>query len=239
MTIEAILPLISTIVTLVFAAMVLYRFSLRGTPYLLMWGIGLVLYGLGTFAEFWFTFGWNDFMFRIWYLCGAVLTAAWLGQGTIFLLARRSWAQMGVILLLIFSLIGVYLTFIMPLNSANFDPHISLSVQYRTLMGTAPIRTLTPIFNIYGTLGLVGGAVYSAWLFWHKRVLPARVWGNVFIALGGLSPALGGTLSRLGSSSFLYSSELIGVILIFCGYMLAVSSPEAQRRVTSLPIAKS
>ncbi|MBI3942008.1 MAG: hypothetical protein HY326_03270 [Chloroflexi bacterium] len=239
MTTEAILPLISTIVTLVFATMVLYRFSLRRAPYLLMWGIGLVLFGLGTFAEFYSAFGWSDIMFRIWYLCGAVLTAAWLGQGTIYLLARRSWAHMGAVLLLIFSLLGIYLTFVMPLNPANFDPGMPLSAQYRTLMGNAPIRSLTPIFNIYGTLGLVGGAVYSAWLFWRKRVLPARMLGNVFIALGGLSPALGGTLSRLGSSGFLYGSELIGVILIFCGYLLAVSSPEAQRRATTLPVVKS
>jgi len=87
------------------------------------------------------------------------------------------------------------------------------------------VRVLTPFFNIYGVILLAGGAVYSAWLFWRKRVLLHRVIGNLFIALGALSPAFGGALQRLGVPAVLYVSELIGVILIFIGFQYAVREP--------------
>ena len=50
--------------------------------------------------------------------------------------------------------------------------------------------TLLAIFAAYGTVALVGGALYSAYIFLRKRVMPQRVLGNVFIAIGGLSPAV-------------------------------------------------
>jgi len=45
--------------------------------------------------------------------------------------------------------------------------------------------------NIYGTLALVGGAIYSAYIFWRKRVLFHRMIGNILIAAGALAPAMG------------------------------------------------
>ena len=56
-----------------------------------------------------------------------------------------------------------------------------------------------PFFNIYGLLTLVGGAIYSAYLFWRKRVLPNRVIGNILIAAGAL---LIGTASTLKMITF-------------------------------------
>ena len=82
---------------------------------------------------------------------------------------------------------------------------------------------LTPIFNLYGTLALVGGAVWSAWIFWRNRVLLHRTIGNIPIAVGALSPALGGAFSRFGLPGGLYLSELVGVILMFAGFIRATT----------------
>ena len=62
----------------------------------------------------------------------------------------------------------------------------------------SPVRLTTPFFNIYGLLTLVGGAIYSAYLFWRKRVLPNRVIGNILIAAGALLIGTASTLTRLG-----------------------------------------
>ena len=84
----------SFVVSLIFAFLVLRRYASRRGPHLLLWGIGMVLYGAGGFCEAYYgAFGWNDLIFRVWYLTGAILVAAWLGQGTVYLLARRSWAN--------------------------------------------------------------------------------------------------------------------------------------------------
>ena len=45
------LPILSTIITFVFAAAVFSRFRVRHGAHLLLWSIGLVLYGIGTLTE--------------------------------------------------------------------------------------------------------------------------------------------------------------------------------------------
>jgi len=241
MKMTTLLPFITTIVTFIFVFLVFQRYTRRRGIYLLIWGIGLVLYGIGTFAEAFSTQAWNPTVFRLWYICGAMLTAAWLGQGTIYLLVRRRLGAFRLAdilggLLLVFSLGAVVVMFATPLNAAAFHTTRALSDQYREIMQSSTPRVLTPLFNIYGTIGLVGGAIYSSYIFWRKRVLPNRVLGNVFIALGGLSPALGGTLSRLGTTEYLYLSELIGAVIMFAGFILATSQASVpQTTGTELP----
>ena len=85
------------------------------------------------------------------------------------------------------------------------------------------VRVLTPFFNIYGTLTLIGGAVYSAFIFWRKRILLQRTIGNILIAVGAILPAFGGFFSRLQIPGALYLCEFLGVILLFLGFMRAVT----------------
>lgn len=227
------LPLLSTVVTFIFAFFVLRRWAARSRGnHLLLWGIGLVLYGLGTFAEFYSTLAWSPNVFRLWYLCGAVLTAAWLGQGTVYLLVRRSKVAHGLMaVLLLGSVLAVAMLWSTPLPGAGtFTTAEALSHQYQQILPDgARVRLLTPFFNVYGVITLVGGAIYSAYLFWRKRVLPNRVLGNVLIALGALSPAIGGTLARIGATGFLYGSELIGAVVMFLGFQLAVAYRPGER----------
>jgi hypothetical protein len=99
---------------------------------------------------------------------------------------------------------------------------------------TPGVRTSTPLFNLYGTVTLVGGAAYSAWIFWRKRVLLHRTLGNILIAVGAMAPAFGGTFSRMGIPAALYLGELIGVMLMFAGFLRATTPIENKQtsRVT-------
>ena len=74
-----------------------------------------------------------------------------------------------------------------------------------------------------GIVTLVGGAAWSAWIFWRKRILLHRTIGNILIAVGAILPAFGGAFSRVGLSGALYVSELLGVVLIFIGYIRAIT----------------
>jgi hypothetical protein len=100
------------------------------------------------------------------------------------------------------------------------------------------VRTLTPFFNIYGTITLVGGAVYSAFLFWRKRILLHRTMGNILIAVGAIMPAFGGTFSRMGISGALYISEFLGAILMFVGFMRAIT-PIVEKELQAIEAAAS
>lgn len=223
MPIIRLLPFVSTAIVFLFALMVLRRYALRGGMHLLLWGIGLVMYGLGTFAEAYLAFGYSPFILHAWYLFGAVLTPAWLGQGTLHLLVRRE--NIVKILLLALTLLSVFAAikiFSLPTNDALYNIGLPVSGQYQTVMERDGLtRALLGIFAGYGTLALVGGALYSAYIFWRKRIMPQRVLGNVLIAAGALSPALGGTLVTRGLGDYLFVSELLGAIIMFIGFRMA------------------
>ncbi len=222
---NTLVPLSSGIISFIFAAVIFKRYSDRGGAHLLLWGIGMVFYGIGGFSEAYYgALGWNDTIFRMWYLFGAILVAAWLGQGTVYLLARRRWANVAMAILLGLSLFAAFRVF-----SAELDPSL-LTTSVHTgseLSGhaiiTPGIRTLTPIFNLYGTIALVGGAVYSAFIFWRKRILLHRTIGNIMIAVGALAPAFGGAFSRFGIPGALYIGELFGAVLMFAGFIRATT----------------
>jgi hypothetical protein len=219
------LPLLSSIVSFVFAFLILKRYSVRRGHHLLLWGIGMIFYGIGGFSEAYYGFlGWNPFVFRLWYLVGAILVAAWLGQGTVYLLVKRRWAH---VLMLVLALGSIYA--LIRVFAAELDPALMTSSLHTgsELSGhaivTSGVRGLTPIFNAYGTVTLVGGALYSAWIFWRKRVLLHRTIGNVLIATGAILPAFGGTFSRFGISGALYITEFLGAVILFAGFLRAVT----------------
>jgi MFS family permease len=222
---NTIIPFLSSIVSFVFAVIIFKRYADRRGTHLLIWGIGMVFYGIGGFCEAYFgALGWNPLIFRLWYLFGAILVAAWLGQGTVYLLAKRNWANALALILILGSIYAAFRVF-----NAELDPTLMTSSTHTgsELSGhaivTSGIRTLTPIFNLYGTVALVGGAIYSAYIFWRKRILLHRTIGNLMIAVGALAPAFGGAFSRFGVPGALYYGEFFGAILLFAGFIRATT----------------
>ena len=252
MSINQILPFFTTAIMFVFAGFVIVRYWQRRSTPLLMWSIGLGLFAIASLAEAISLFGFNDIVFRLWYLCGAVLTAAWIGQGTVYLLLRRKWGNLTLGILVFLSIVALAVMWSTPLDASHFNPATPLSEQYATRLlrdnelapaGAAvvtinvdgkpagvmpgiiplgaPIRLTTAFFNIYGSLALIGGALYSTYLFWRKRVMGNRVIGNILIAAGALSIASASTLTRLGLGGVLYIGELIAAVVMFAGFILA------------------
>lgn len=231
------IPILSTLVTFIFAGAVFRRYQRKRGTHLLLWGIGLVLYGLGTFTEVVLGFTYSELGIKVWYLSGAMLTAAWLGQGTIHLLVRkRNVAPTLTVILALASLVSIYLVLSAPVTAAvsSFDVSQPISVQYKEILTrSGPTILLTILLNLYGTLGLVGGALYSAYLFWRKRVLANRLMGNILIAAGALMPATAGTFVQAGLVDWLYISELLGAILMFAGFIQATASKPAEVKSTT------
>ncbi|HTP03065.1 MAG TPA: hypothetical protein VMJ64_16940 [Anaerolineales bacterium] len=260
MSVNQLLPFISTAIMLGFTVWVLQRYAVRRAPPFLFWGIGLAMFASGSFAEAYLSLAWNQWVFFVWYLFGAALNAAWIGHGTLNLLFRRPWVTVVTAVLVIGSLFAGYLMLkAMPtLNTSVFTTSKPVSEQYGTKVvppgetapaGTqtatvtyrgqevtvipgllplgSPVRLMTPFFNIYGLITLVGGAIWSAYLFWRKRVLPNRVIGNVLIAAGALSIGSASALTRFGYGELLYLGELLAAILMFAGFRLA-ARPQPQ-----------
>ena len=229
------------------AVSVLNRYRVRagmagGSLHLLLWGLGLVLYFISGLSEVVLAFGWNDVAFRLWYWSGAIMVAAVLGQGTLHLLVRKPGVALTFTIALgVIAFASLAWIFAIPLDASKFAPAGDLArfltESYRQILPSSQVRLiLPPVMNLYGTVLLVGGAVYSAYLFLRKQIMPNRVLGNIFIAAGGLLVALGGvmikaaeTLPGLSESGAVVKSLgiLAAVILLFIGFQLAVSGAPA------------
>jgi hypothetical protein len=86
-----VLPLGSCLLSLVFAAMVFDQWRQTHRAFQLVWSVGLLFYGISAGTEFLGSaFGWSPGLYRAWYLVGAFYVAAWLGMGTIYLLAKTA-----------------------------------------------------------------------------------------------------------------------------------------------------
>ena len=316
---DVVLPFLSSALSFIFAAFVGDQWLRRRQPYQLVWTIGLLWYGISAGTEFLGSaYGWNEPLYRAWYLIGAFGVAAYLGLGTIYLLNRT---RFGYFVAASFALAGLfsYLTSVKYAREGTpASPEtviavvgasllaavavglttrfrrrwighlaaailVTASVAVTVLTLTAPVaapgysidpagiptgeampadlRILTPPFNIVGAFALVFGAVYSAYIFMPKvRVLriaggpplvgavgravavvvnfvasiPAtvralrrgrlnsRVPATLLIALGGFIPGWTSGLSRFGVTWSFFIGELIGVVLIFIGFLVSI-----------------
>jgi hypothetical protein len=224
------IPYFSTAMAAIFTVAVFARYLKKGGMHLLLWSVGMLLYTLSTSAELVLTFTFNEWALKIWYIAGAILVAAWLGQGTVHLLFRNGKATIVLTyILMALSALAIVLVIMAPLTAAQagYDITHPTSEQYKSILTRGGITILlTVLFNIYGTITLVGGALYSAFLFWRKQVLANRMFGNILIAAGALSPALAGTFIKAGMLDFLYLSDFLGATLMFIGFMLSTAGKE-------------
>jgi hypothetical protein len=108
MTPNVLLPLLSSMVSFVFGALVLAQWLQRRRSFQLVWAVGLLWYGISAGTEFWGSaFGWSESLYRAWYLIGAFFVAAYLGAGTAFLLARTRFGYFVSASLLLAALITI------------------------------------------------------------------------------------------------------------------------------------
>ena len=83
------LPAITSLIALVFAVALLDQWRERRQTFQLVWAAGMLFYGIASGCEaIGAASGWNELLYKTWYLAGATLTAGWLGLGTAFLLGR-------------------------------------------------------------------------------------------------------------------------------------------------------
>jgi hypothetical protein len=333
---NVLLPLASSAVSFVFAALVFAQWLERRHSFQLVWAIGLLWYGISAGTEFWGSaFGWSEPLYRAWYLIGALFVAAYLGMGTVYLLARTRFGyfaatmifvgglfallsqarlereghpapESAVVLVIAFAtfaavvvayvtwrhrhLVGhVTMTFLviaslvvagLVLSATIAAPGYALDPQTGVPVGTAipeHIRVLSGPFNIAGAFTLVFGALFSAYVFMPKRKLlrgrrlppliaqvygaiavvinlvvslplaatalargqlHSRVPATLLIALGGFIPGITSGLNRFGVTWSFFLGELLGVVLIFIGFIVSTEIFSARIRIGPVSIGR-
>ena len=229
------IPMVTTVLAAIFTVILYRRWRVSpGAIYLAWWTFGVAAYGLGTLAESLNTvFGWQEWVFRSWYIAGALLGGFPLAQGTAYLLLKKKTAHR------ITAFFGVYIT-------AAAIAVLATPIQYDlvtdrltgAVMEWQWVRLWSPLVNTYAFFFLVGGAIWSAVRYWRRSDRPAsRVGGNALIALGGILPGIGGSFARAGQIEVLYVTEFLGLILIWAGYRLIVKDTAGSVHENQLEVA--
>ena len=133
----------------------------------------MLLFGIGSAAEaIAAAAGWSDALYRAWYLAGAVLTPAWLGLGTAFLLGRTRFGYTYAALLFFSGLIALMIR-----NSPNYAGAGPLPLLYliAAVILALAIATETYFQNDswtrFAAAAVVGSTILAIVLMW-VTVLP-------------------------------------------------------------------
>ncbi len=223
------IPIVTTVIALSLAVSLGRRYRERGGPHLLWWTIGALTYAAGTAVEASVTlFGWQDGLFRAWYITGALLGGAPLAQGAAYLHLPRRTADILSAVLVTTVMIAAAFVLVVPIQYELVESHRLTG----RVMAWPWVRAFSPFINLYAFVFLVGGAVKSAVQFWRRRETRRRAEGNALIAIGALLPGIGGSFTRFGYTEVLYVTEFLGIILIYFGYRRATRGPVATETST-------
>lgn len=234
------ISVLDVIVSAVFTVLVARQYLVRRKPYQLIWAIALAVWTIAVLAETVAAVqgAWEPLTYRIYYAAGALMVAAWLGVGSLFLIASRRVALVALVIIAAVSLVGAIGIMTYPINTANLAKTDSLGFvdsELVKIFPLVPIRLLVIVSNIFGTLAFVGGALFSVFQFWRKHIMRDRMLSLLLIAVGGLITASTHSIGVLGGPALFRISELAAIVVIFTGFLLGDVSV---RRAATRPVAQ-
>ncbi len=141
---SVLLPGLTSLLALVFTLMLVDQWRERRHGFQAAWAFGMLCYALGAGAEALAgAGGWSEPLYRVWYLTGAVWTAAWLGLGTAFLLGRTRFGYTYAVLLLLSGLVALMIR-----NSPNYSGAGPLPALY--LVGAVVLALAIGVETYFG-----------------------------------------------------------------------------------------
>ena len=219
---RALPPVAAVLVALLFVLLLGRSFVARPGGSKALWAVGFALFALAATCEALAQrLGWTPGLFRTYYAAGGVLTVAYLGAGSAWLLLPRRGRDALLGALAVASVAAVVTVALAPVDVSA----LAATPSWRpppneTLGGHAFLWAIA--LNSFGTLCLVGGSLYSI-------VRRQRVRTNAWIAAGALVVALATGMSRAGGYSLVYTGELVGIAMMFAGFRLVGAEPSRSR----------
>jgi len=203
---------------------------LRPRPYKLMWSLGLAFYGIAAAAAAaGAAGGWTVAEYKLWYGFGGVLTAAYLGLGSFYLLGPRRVAHVLAALAALVTVYAIVRVALYPVPLAVAARIARSTTAQVTDVKALPVMPgdltlLAILMNIPGALFLFGGAVWSAWTFYRRHTPGYRVLSMALLALGAIFPSVLTGLQRLGYSGGAALGEWLGAMCLLAGLLISLDA---------------
>jgi hypothetical protein len=206
-----------------FALVVAGQWVARRRPHQLLWSAALLVWTIAVAAETAAAWrgDWTPLTYRLYYACGALMVAGWLGAGSLYLAASPRLARTYAVLMALLSAAGLAAVFLFPVEPSLLGRTDALGFVDVKVFPLVPVRLFVIVANILGTLAFVGSALYSVWRLRDRAFTGIRTTGVLLIAVGGLVAAGAHSLGVLGGPGLFRTSELAAVLLIFSGYVLS------------------
>ena len=223
---DALLPVAAALVAALFCVLLLRSFRRRPAGQKALWAAGFALFAAASASEALAQrAGWSPGLFRAYYLAGGVLTVAYLGAGSAWLLLARRARDVMVGGLAVASAAALAAVLLASIDAGALAATPSGRPPENDALGGHAFLWAIAL-NSLGTLFLVGGSIYSI-------LRRQRVRANVWIGGGALIVALATGLSRTGHYEFVYLGQLVGIALMFSGFTFVGRAP--QRRTAERP----
>lgn len=214
------LPLVTSFVALAFFIFLARQYLQRRRTHQLLWTVAMLFYSISALMEFLMNpdvMGANGLLFGIYYILAAPLVGL-LGAGVMYLLAKRTVARLFLGFVALLSLALAATGFLMPLGqqalAKSFSGPLANGFMSASEAYSVNVRIFAILLNSVGGLVLIGGALYS---FVRDR---SRTY-NLFLAVGGILPSMGGSLLGLGYPDMFFELELGGTVFLFLGFVLS------------------
>lgn len=206
--VDALLAFAAGLVALRLAGDLVRRFRARRAPELAAWAAALTAYAAAAGALAWgAASGWNDAVFRVYYLGGGLLTAALLGSGSLLLVGRRWAAPLAVA----YAGLAVGVALAVPLG----DTTGTGVPEAQAVLDLWPARVLAIAGNSLGTLAVVAVAVGTM----RRRPL-----GNALLLAGVAVAAVGSGLAGYGVGA-MAPVLLVASLLLYAGFVAPTRRP--------------
>jgi len=215
-------PLATALLGFVYVGLLVAQYAKRRKIHQLMWAIGFLFYAIAAVMEFWseYTLAWDPTVYRVYIVLAASLVG-FLGNGTLYLITKkRIWGDAYLVFNLVALAVFLYGTFTAQLDMANLIPGITVGGKALGASMSFP-RAMSFVFNIPGSLLLLGGSAWSIVKFWGKKAFRYRSWGNVLIFIGTLMIAGAGSMARAGTTVGLYPGEMVASAVLLWGFLVA------------------
>jgi MFS family permease len=224
---ETAVAVAAALVALAFGLSTFERWRARRQPHELAWSVALAMFSLAAAAlAGGAQAGWSTGLFRLFYLFGAIVNVPFLALGTVYLLAGRRVGDRVAAAIALASAFAAGVLVTAPFRAALPSDQLAQGSQ---VFGAWP-RILAGVASAGGAVVIFGGAAWSAWRVWRNHAPRRLLASNALIAIGTLILASSGTLNSVfGAMTAFAVTLLAGIVVLFCGFLLAGTPRRADR----------